>query len=468
MTISSLELAKLIRFGEENGASYIDLRLQEKTYELIIIDNGVVREYSLDISKGIGIRVIVNGYEGYASTNDLRIEKIKEAIMNAIKSAKALENKADKTELYTRPVYKDKIISHYATDALDVDPSEKIELLMNMYKLAKSIEGVVSISPRYGYEVDHRVFASSNGDYIDVTTRLIGIGLYLVGKTEGVTERLWDSRSRIAGWEYLKNLDIEKFTLENAKLVVEATKAPVIKPGKYVAVLDNEIVGLMLHEAFGHATEGDIVEARGSVLEGRIGEQVASELVTIVDDGRVDGGFYLPYDDEGTPKVKVKTVEKGILKTFLHSLSTAKKLGGKPTGNARCMSYSHTLLVRQTNTYMEPGDWKVEELFRETRKGIYIKGKGAMGGQVDPAMGTFTFTAGPSYLIENGELTKLVRGVMLSGMILETLKNVDAVANDLVVRTSVFGGCGKGGQLVRVGDGGPHVRVKEITIGSGR
>ena len=117
---------------------------------------------------------------------------------------------------------------------------------------------------------------------------------------------------------------------------------------------------------------------------------------------------------------------------------------------------------------MEPGDWKVEELFRETKKGIYIKGKGAMGGQVDPAMGTFTFTAGPSYLIENGEPTRLVRGVMLSGMILETLKNVDAVANDLVVRTSVFGGCGKGGQLVRVGDGGPHVRVKEITIGSGR
>ncbi|MCD6301849.1 MAG: TldD/PmbA family protein [Staphylothermus sp.] len=468
MTISSVELDKLIKFGEENGASYIDLRLQEKTYESIIVDNGVVREYSVDISKGVGIRVIVNDYEGYASTNDLRIEKIKEAILDAIKSAKALENKAYKIELYSRPVYKDKIISHYATDALEVDPSEKIDLLMNMYKLAKSIEGIISVSPRYGYEVDHRIFVSSNGDYIDVTTRLIGIGLYIVGQTEGVTERLWDSNSRIAGWEYLKNLDIEKFTLENAKLVVEATRAPAIKPGKYVAVLDNEIVGLMLHEAFGHATEGDIVEAKGSVLEGKIGKQVASELVTIVDDGRIDGGYYLPYDDEGTPKIKVKTVEKGILKTFLHSLSTAKKLGGKPTGNARSMSYSHTLLVRQTNTYMEPGDWKVEELFRDTRKGIYIKGKGALGGQVDPAMGTFTFTAGPSYLIENGEPTKLVRGVMLSGFILETLKNVDAVANDLIVHTNVFGGCGKGGQIVRVGDGGPHIRVKEITIGSGR
>lgn len=467
MGLSGLDLARLIRHGEELGAEYIDVRVHEKVYEQIILDNGVLREYSINRLRGIGVRAIVDGYMGYASTNTFEWEKLKNIVEEAVKAAKALRLHGSRTRLYDRPSYRDKIISHYSIDALEIDPVEKINVLKTIHDVSKGVEGVVSVIPRYGYEVDHRVFASSNGDYIDVTTRLIGIGAYIVSMVEGVSERLWDSKSRVAGWEFIKNIDIEDFALENAKLVVEAAKAPVIKPGKYVGILDNEIIGLMLHEAFGHATEGDIVEAGGSVLEGRIGSKVASEHVTIVDDGRVEGGYYVPYDDEGTPKRKVRTVENGVLKTFLHSLSTASKLGGEPTGNARAMTYAHPHLVRQTNTYMEPGDWKVDELFKDTRRGIYVKGKGAMGGQVDPAMGTFTFTAGPSYLIENGEPVKLVRGVMLSGFILETLKNVDAVADDLAVRTSVFGGCGKGGQLARVGDGGPHVRVRELIIGGG-
>jgi TldD protein len=190
-------------------------------------------------------------------------------------------------------------------------------------------------------------------------------------------------------------------------------------------------------------------------------------LVSIIDDGLIEGGAFVPYDDEGTPKKKTYTVRNGVLVGFLHSLTTAKMLGGEPTGNARVMSYRHPLLVRQTNTYMEPRDWRVDEIMRDLGKGLYIKGRGALGGQVNPLTGAFTFTSGPSYVIENGEPTRLIKGVMLSGLILETLKNVDAVGNDLVVRTSVFGGCGKDGQMVRVGDGGPHVRVRGFTIGGG-
>ncbi|RLG80700.1 MAG: TldD/PmbA family protein, partial [Thermoprotei archaeon] len=148
-----------------------------------------------------------------------------------------------------------------------------------------------------------------------------------------------------------------------------------------------------------------------------------------------------------------------------HSLSTAEILGGEPTGNARAMDYQNVPLIRQTNTYMMPRDYSIDELFEDIKYGLYIRGRGAKGGQVSTSTGTFTFTAGPSYIIENGEIKGLVRGVMLSGSILETLRGVDAVANDLKVRTNVFGGCGKGGQVVRVGDGGPHVRVKRITIG---
>ncbi|MEM4893873.1 MAG: TldD/PmbA family protein, partial [Desulfurococcaceae archaeon] len=159
--------------------------------------------------------------------------------------------------------------------------------------------------------------------------------------------------------------------------------------------------------------------------------------------------------------------DRGVLKTYLHSLWTAKRFDSKPTGNARVMDYEQVILIRQTNTYMEPGDYSVDELFEDIKEGVYVRGRGAMGGQVDPSMGTFTFTAGPSYLVKNGRVESLIRGVMISGNILETLKNVDAVAKDLKVTTSVFGGCGKDGQMVRVGDGGPHIRVRGLVIGGG-
>lgn len=458
----------ILHYAEKKGVDFIDIRIHRKIYESITYDNGVLREYLVNQINGVGVRVIVDGYMGYASTNKPGGEAYKELVENAVKAAKAAKLTGTKTRLYPRDPVKDRVVSKYSREALDIDSDEKIRLLADIYRETRGIEGIVSSTIRFGYEKDHRIYASSLGDYIETTTRLIGIGVFEVAKTGAVMERIWDAKSRVAGWEFIEETDWMGFAREVAELAVKATQAPVVKPGRYTAILDNQIVGLLLHEAFGHASEGDEVEAGVSILKGRIGEVVASEHVTIVDDGAVEGGYFIAYDDEGTRKIRVKTVDRGVLKTYLHSLSTAVSLGGKPTGNARAQDYSSPLLVRQTNTYMEPGDWKVDELFQDTGRGIYIKGRGAMGGQVDPSIGTFTFTAGPSYIIENGEPTKLVRGVMMSGLILETLKNVDAVADDLVVHTSVFGGCGKGGQHARVGDGGPHIRVHNLTVGGGR
>ncbi|MEM0380297.1 MAG: TldD/PmbA family protein [Desulfurococcaceae archaeon] len=460
-------LEKAINYGRERGAEFIDIRYQEVLYELIVIDNGVVRSYDTSIVKGLGVRVLVDKTIGYSATNRLDFESVKDSIDKAIKIARSARKYSALVEILKRRTFRDRIVSHYSIDPLEVDPSNKLEVLMDTYRSTKEVNGIVSSVVRYGFERDYRVYVSSNGDFIEQTISLIGLSTFLVARVENVMERLHDQKSSVAGWEFIKGMDYVKFGRENAELVVEATKAPVVKPGKYTVVLDNEMVGLMLHEAFGHATEADIVESGGSVLERRIGEKIASELVTVIDDGRVEGGYYLPYDDEGTPKTKTITVEKGVLKTYLHSLETAIRLGGEPTGNARVMYYEHPILIRQTNTYMAPGDWKPEEIIRDTREGIYVRGRGAMGGQVDTSMGTFTFTAGPSYLVKNGELAQLVRGVMLSGNILDTLKNVDAVGRDLVVTTSVFGGCGKAYQRARVGDGGPHVRVREIILGGG-
>jgi len=194
------------------------------------------------------------------------------------------------------------------------------------------------------------------GDRVEVDVKLIGLGISSIAKHEKVMDRVGDSESMVAGWKFIEGRDWNSFANEISKLASKATKTPAIKPEEYTAILDNDIIGIMLHEAFGHVAEGDIVEAHGSVPYGRIGEQVASQLVTIIDDGVVQGGYYIPCDDEGTPKRCVTIVENGILKTFLHSLSTTKSLNSELTGNAHAMDYSHPILVRQTNTYMKQED----------------------------------------------------------------------------------------------------------------
>lgn len=457
----------LARLSEELGVEFIDARIQIYYSELIVYDNGVLRDLAVNSMQGVGIRVVHDGSIGYSSTFKLDKESIREAAISAYKLAKATSRHSHRIELASRPTTRDRVESKFIVDPETIDHAEKIRLLVDIYKTATETPGIASATMRFGYERDHRIYISSTGDTVETVRRMIGVSARLVSHIEGSYESLYDSESEVAGWEFIKRYDWNEWVKERAKLVVDTARAQRVKPGKYDIILDNDMVGLMLHEAFGHASEGDIVVSGGSVLGGRIGESVASELVTIVDDGFIEGGMWMPYDDEGTPKRKTYTVKNGVLVGFLNSLATARKLEQEPTGNARVMSYRNTILVRQTNTYMEPGDWKVDEMIRDTRNGIYVRGRGALGGQVNPLTGAFTFTSGPSYLVENGEITRLVKGVMLTGLILETLRNVDAVGRDLIVRTSVFGGCGKDGQTVRVGDGGPHVRVRGFTIGGG-
>jgi len=286
-----------------------------------------------------------------------------------------------------------------------------------------------------------------------------------VAKGEKGLEYVSDYDSKVAGFEFIKSMDWEEMAREVSTLAVVTSNADVPKGGEYKVVLDPKMVGLLLHEALGHASEGDLVASGSSILEGKLGTKIGSELVTIYDDGLVPGGYYVPYDDEGVEKTKVVVVENGVLKNLLTDRTSAYKLGLTPTGNGRVMSYSNPVIVRQTNYYMNPGDYSFEELIEDLDNGIYATAKGTKGGQVDPGMGTFTFSAGVSWLIEKGKLSKPLRGVNLSGQILEVLSRVDAVGRDFQVETSVFGGCGKSGQLVRVGTGGPHVRVNGIVVG---
>ena len=456
---------RVLSEAEKRGASYVDVRLQEYRFEALSADNRVLKSYTSSIRRGLGVRVLVDGYQGYASTSNLSWSSISQAIDRAIALAKASREKSAKIELAETPSVKEKLVSPYKVDPFTVDPSEKARLVLELNKEAFSYEGVKSAITNMGFLLDRRIYASSNGSLIDVTVRLTGLVHMSVAGENGRMERIMDTRSRVAGYEFIEETDWRDMIGTVSKLAYEASKAQTPRAGPYTVVLAPDIVGLLLHEAFGHASEGDGVDAGASVLAGRLGEKVASEHVTIIDEGVVEGGYYHPYDDEGVRKEKTIIVENGVLKNYLTSRHIAVRLGLKPTGNGRAEDYRYLPLVRQTNYYLAPRDYKLEEILEDVREGIYITAKGAAGGEVNPGTGTFTFGTGASWMIRNGELGEMVRGVSLSGMILEVLKEVDAVGRDLEIRTSVFGGCGKNGQMVKVGFGGPHVRVKKIIVG---
>ncbi len=450
----------------KRGADQATVRLQERVYELIVYDTGTLRSYTTSRTVGVGVRAVVGGGFGYAYTTSLDKESVLGTIDRAIAIARVANRYGRKTFAPLSPV-RDRYVTEFKVDPHYVDPETKVGLVRDVNTGSIKREGIVSAVTRLGLERDRRLVLTSEGAEVNVDVMGVGFAHMAVAKYGAVIERVSDSESHIGGYEHIEKRDWSKFAEEIDELALKAVQSKTPPPGPYVAVVDNEVVGLLLHEAFGHASEGDGVVTGASILKGRIGERVASELVTIVDAGLVEGGYPVPYDDEGVPKRKTVIVERGVLRRYLTSRDTSPELGVELTGNARAQDVTFDVLVRQTNYYAEPGDWKVEELFEGIPFGIYLKGRGAMGGQVNPSVGTYTFSIGPSYIIKNGEPVELVRGVIVSGNILETLREVDAVAKDLKITTSIFGGCGKGAQTVRVGDGGPHLRTRKIVVGGG-
>ena len=458
----------IVEEGIKAGCSFVEVRYQELERQLVSAENGTLKEFSSRFQSGLGIRVIYEGAWGFASTTFTERKLAEAALKRAISIARASSGKAKPAKIAEAAVARGRVASEYKIDPLEVEPEGKVKLVVEANREAGKLEGVANSYTALGVLRDARAYVNSEGAELLVEVRTVGFLQRSVAKYAGSLELVGDSESRVAGYEFIESGDWVSYAIDVTELARKAVRAKAAKPGTFPVVLDNEVVGLMLHEAFGHASEGDGVEAGSSILKGMVGKRVASELVTVIDEGIIEGGYFIPYDDEGVKKERTIVVEEGVLKGYLHSRATAAELGGQPTGNARAQDYSHTPIVRQTNYYMAPGDWRVEELFEDIRYGYYVRGRGARGGEVNPGLGTFTFRVGPSYVIERGEVSELVRAVTISGYILETLREVDAVARDLKVTTSVFGACGKAGQRVHVGDGGPHVRVKRMVVGGGR
>jgi TldD protein len=458
-------LAKgLMEYALKLGADYVAFLYQEEDSGSITVENGELRVFEAGKASGLGIRVLLDGALGLASSTMLRPRILRESVEYAVKMAKAAKGSIEAVTLAEVRPLRVSVESPWKKSPSDVSDEEKLKLVLETNKAA-STKGIVSSATRMGWLTERRVFESSEGAHVETIVHMTGLGHSAIATSEGRMESVSDSKSRCAGFEFIAETDWSEFSKKTAEAALEAVKARTPPSGNYRVVADPELVGLIFHEALGHASEGDLVAAKESVLEGRMGERVASPLVNIVDQGVVEGGYYIPYDDEGVGKGRLVVVEEGVLKGYLHSRSSAHRLKASSTGNARSQGFGEKPLVRQTNYFIEAGDASLEELLEGVNDGLYLCGRGARGGEVDVGQGTFTFNAGPSFIIRKGELAEMVRGVSIGGMVLETLNQVSAVGKDVTIETSIFGGCGKEGQRARVGHGGPHVRVERMVVG---
>lgn len=442
--------------GIMQDIKFYDCRVIEGSSTSIILDNGKIEEISRNFSRGAGVRALCGGSWGYTAVEG-EID-LKHGVEAASKLAFSMNANTPKEDVELAAVNPPKIdnLPEIRIDPRNVAIEEKVDLLKSIEARAK-VEGVSSTRVMY-MESEFKIgYRSSDG--LDCAYELLNVGFAVsaVASENGVYQAGRESRFGY-GYELFEKENVLELAGIAGNTAVELLKAKTPKGGEMPVLLNQELAGVFAHEAVGHASEADLVLEGDSILENRIGEQIASPLITIIDDPTLHEFGYYPFDAEGSQSRRTEIIRDGVFNSYLHSRETAAKLGGTP-GNCRAQGYSMPV-VRMSNTFIDNGDARFEEMLEEVRDGMYLIG--SRGGQVNTGEGIFQFNAEKGYMIKNGELTELIRDVSLSGKILEILNHVTLVGNDLKMTA---GRCGKAGQLVPVSDGSPHIAISKALVG---
>jgi TldD protein len=340
-------------------------------------------------------------------------------------------------------------------DPRAVSIEEKSLLLAGIEEAARH-PAVVNRRANYIERIEQVRFTDSSDNEFSYEMCRSGFNVLAVASRNGNVQMGYEREHTIHGFDLRHRQESGK---KAAEIAVALLDAGAVKGGRMHAVLDPELAGVFAHEAVGHASEGDLIHEGNSVLKGKTGEKIGDEILTIVDDPSLSEFGFDPVDAEGTKVLRTEIIRKGVVNAFLHNRESLAALGNGIAGHARAMP-GEPPLVRMSNTFIENGDSTEAEIFAECKNGIFLKG--SRGGQVDPGRGIFQFNAEYGYLVKNGECTKMIRDVSLSGEILSTLHRIVLCGND---RKMSPGYCGKGGQSVPVSDGAPHVLLLDAVVG---
>lgn len=445
-----------------NAIDYADLYFQNARKESWVLEDGIVKVGNYNIDYGVGVRAISGEKTGFAYSDDIILPALEEAAM----AAKTIAHTGGQNRIqawHKVPVRETLYgIDNPLKSMIDAD---KIALLRRLDAEARKMDPrvqqvIVNLVGRH----DIILIVASDGTFAADVRPLVRLDVSVIVEEKGRREQAGaGGGGRFDYTQFLNaNLgsDYVREAVRQALVNLEADPAPA---GMMPVVLGPGWPGVLLHEAIGHGLEGDFNRKGSSAFSGRIGERVASPLCTVVDDGTIMGRRgSLNVDDEGTPTQCTTLIENGILKGYLQDKLNARLMGTQSTGNGRRESYAHLTIPRMTNTYMHAGNHAPEEIIQSVKKGLYAVNFG--GGQVDITSGKFVFNASEAYLIENGKLTKPVKGATLIGSGPEILKQVSMVGNDLKLDNGV-GTCGKDGQSVPVGVGQPTLKIDSLTVG---
>ena len=451
-------LLRLIRETLSRGGEYADVYVEHRTQTSVVLEDGRIEKVITGEEEGVGIRLIHKGKTAYAFSNDLSQVSLLQAARETSRAAAA---GATDAPIDLRP------IRPPAAFAIRIPPStvsidRKIRLVREANHAARQFDDrIKQVTAIYRDSVQKVQIANSEG-LLAEDDRVYTTGVVQVIAVDGnVIQTGYETVGGLMGFELFDEVGLRGPGLKAAKRAVMMLGAGKAPGGRMPVVISSSAGGTLIHEAIGHGLEADLARQKLSVFSGKIGAQVASFLITVVDDSTLPGkrGSYR-FDDEGTPSQRTVLVDKGVLQSYMYDRLSSMKDGNRSTGNGRRESYRHRPIPRMSNTFVAEGDLPPEEVLRSLQKGLFVEKMG--GGQVNTVTGDFVFDVQEGYLIENGMKGEPVRGATLTGNGPEVLQSIDMVADDLGFS---IGTCGKDAQGVPVSDAMPTIRIPEIVVG---
>lgn len=461
--INLSEIGQLLSTALSKGGDYADLYFEYRISNSVMLDEQLVKSASKSISQGVGVRVNAGEKTGYAYTDEISLESIKRAALTAAYIAQSAKEQT--TPINVTALANKHNLYSVAEPLSEISASHKIELVKEVDQLARNFDKRIrEVQAMFADEYKIVMIATSEGVLAGDVQPLSRFGVSCIADEDGNLQMGRAGGGGRSGMELFQTeLTPKRLAEEAARQAIinlEAVDAPA---GAMEVVLGPGWPGILLHEAVGHGLEADFNRKKTSAFADLLGQRVASELCTIVDDGTIPNRRgSLNIDDEGNPTTSTVLIEKGILKGFINDKLNARLLGVPYTGNGRRESYQHIPMPRMTNTFMLAGTESTEDIIRSVKRGIYAVQFG--GGQVDITNGKFVFSTSEAYLIEDGKITAPVKGATLIGNGPDALTKVTAVGNDLELDHGI-GTCGKDGQSVPVGVGLPTLKISEMTVG---
>ena len=465
--LSLSDLPNIFDLMSQRNIDYADLYFQLSQDESWVLEDGIIKEGGFHIDRGVGVRAVSGEKTGFAYSDQIDLAHLQQCA-EAVKGIATV----NQSRLITPITFKQtNAIQRYASlnPLNSLSQAQKIEILYLVDKIARAESTYVTkVTASLSTIYEEILVAATDGTLAADIRPLVRLSVFVLVEKDGKREH---GSSGVGGrvgldW-FLEPFEGENRTAYFAKKAVRQAlvnlNAVATPAGLMPVVLGAGWPGVLLHEAVGHGLEGDFNRKESSLFTGKIGQLVTSPLCTIVDDGTLQNRRgSITVDDEGVPSQCNVLIKDGVLQGYMQDKMNARLMGAEPTGNGRRESYAHLPMPRMTNTYMQEGNSEFEEMIESVKHGIFAPHFG--GGQVDITSGKFTFSTSEAYLIENGKITKPVKGATLIGSGIEVMQQVSMVGNKVELDDGI-GVCGKDGQSIPVGVGQPALKIEKITVG---